>query len=53
MNALEMRKVLSGPDAEKKALFDTLMAKGMSGEPLEDHEVVVMEALKKLLFKAE
>ena len=53
MNAIEMRKVLIGPDSDKKALFDELMAKGMSGEALQDYEIVVMEALKKLLFKAE
>lgn len=52
MTALEMKRVLVGSDEQKKNLFDELMAKAMSGEQLEDYELVVFETLKNMLFKA-
>lgn len=52
MTAIEMNRVLRGTDEEKRNLFDDLMGKAMSGEPLEDYEVVILETLKKMLFKA-
>lgn len=49
MTAQEMARVLKGTIEEKKSLYDLLFAKVSGGEVLEDHEIVIMEALKKEL----
>lgn len=49
MTAQEMARVLKGTLEDKKNLYDLLFAKVGGGEVLEDHEIVIMEALKKEL----
>jgi len=48
--AQQMAKILSGTEAEKRVLFSALMEKAISGVPLEEHEIPVIETLKKLLM---
>ena len=50
MTAQEMARVLKGTIEEKKNLYDQLFAKVSGGEILEDHEIIIMEALKKELI---
>ena len=47
----EMLAVLKGTVDEQKSLFDEFISRMSSGEILEEGEIIVMEALKKQLFK--
>lgn len=51
MTNQEMLQVLKGDQAGKVRLFNDLTAKVQSGEPMDDSEIPVFEALKKELFK--
>lgn len=51
MTNQEMLIVLKGDTEGKVRLFNELTAKVQSGEPMDDSEVPVFEALKKELFK--
>jgi hypothetical protein len=51
MTNQEMLAILKGNQAGKFQLFNELTAKVQSGEPMNDSEVPVFEALKKELFK--
>lgn len=52
MTASEMARVLGGSnEAAKRALFDALFNKAVSGTPLLDEEVPIFEALKKALIE--
>lgn len=47
----EMLAILKGTTEEQRMLFDEFISRMASGEILEEGEVIVMEALKKQLFK--
>ena len=47
----EMLAILKGSVDDQKILFDEFISRMSSGEILEEGELIVMEALKKQLFK--
>jgi len=46
-----MLAILKGTTEEQRMLFDEFISRMASGEILEEGELIVMEALKKQLFK--
>jgi hypothetical protein len=47
----EMLAILKGSTEEQKVLFDELIGRMASGELLDDGELIILETLKKELFK--
>jgi len=47
----DMLDILKGSTEDQKVLFDEFISRMGSGETLEDGELIILEALKKQLFK--